>query len=106
LQPEGSAITFGDVVVYGGGRLDLLGPSQPGVTFAGHELRHVIQGKVLGPLYLPANALGWAGSFTHFAFRGFSAYGWPSPIHGPLNFMERGPLSTPPRAVPWGTRVR
>lgn len=101
LQPEGTAITLGDVVVYGGNRLDLLGPSQPGVTFAGHELRHVFQGRALGPLYIPANAVGWTASFTHFALRGFSAYGWPSPIHGPLNFIERGPLSTPPRSAPW-----
>jgi hypothetical protein len=102
LQSEGSAITLGEVVVLAGKRGEAIGSLQPGVTFAAHELMHVLQGRIFGPLYFPLNAVGWAASLAHFALRGFSATGWMSPIHGPLNFMERGPLSLPPRVLPWG----
>ena len=100
LQPEGSAITLGDVVVFGGRASDVFPPQAP-YTIGQHEFAHLPQGRVLGPLYLPANVVGWTASLAHFAARGFSAQGWLSPVHGPLNFMERGPLSTPPRATPW-----
>ncbi len=70
---------------------------------SGQIRKPLLQGRVLGPLYVPANAVGWTASFTHFALPGLSAVDWVSPIHGPLNFMERGPLSTPPRAAPWLT---
>ena len=98
LQPEGTAIAFGDVVL-AGIRGKLIGPVQAGVTSAAHELMHVLQGRIFGPLYFPLNAVGWAASLAHFALRGFSATDWMSPIHGSLNFMERGPLSLPPRVL-------
>lgn len=50
LQPEGTAIAFGDVVL-AGIRGKLIGPVQAGVTSAAHELMHVLQGRILGPLY-------------------------------------------------------
>jgi hypothetical protein len=50
LQPEGTAIAFGDVVL-AGSRGGLIGPVQAGVTSAAHELMHVLQGRIFGPLY-------------------------------------------------------
>ena len=60
LQPEGTAIAFGDVV-FVGSRGELIGPVQAGVTSAAHELMHVLQGRIFGPLYPPLNATHSAG---------------------------------------------
>jgi hypothetical protein len=101
LQFGRGAITLGDVVIYSGGMNEGGLPTQPGVPSSVHEGAHVTQGRAMGPLYLPANILGMAGSLVHWMARGFDSSGWMSPVHGPVNFMERGPLSMPSRPAPW-----
>jgi DNA replication protein DnaC len=61
------------------------------------KLQHTLQGQVLGPLYLPANIIGGVTATLGTPFTGPGPGG--SPWHGPLNFMERGPMAMPPR--PW-----
>lgn len=96
----GGAITIGNTISYGGLPTD---PAPTSVAFATvpiklHEVQHTYQGELLGPLYLPANILGGAASLVGTPFTGLGPGG--SPWHGPLNFMERGPLSVPPRQWP------
>jgi hypothetical protein len=96
----GGAITLGNTISYGGLPTD---PAPTSVAFATvpigqHEIQHTFQGQVLGPLYLPANILGGTASLLGTPFTGLGPAG--SPWHGPLNFMEGGPLSVPPRRWP------
>lgn len=85
---RGGAITLGGRAInYQPGQVSALMP---------HELNHVPQARALGPFYLPANAIGMAASLGHYVGRGFSSAGWISPVHGPANFMERGPLQGRP----------
>jgi hypothetical protein len=86
LQWKGYAVTLGNVIVYGGGQAtpQALGP---------HEIRHTIQGQILGPLYIPANLIGMGASLLSSPFVD-SPHGI---LFGPANFMEAGPYSTPPR---------
>ncbi len=81
------AITLGDTGVYPPG----FGPetvTQPslGITLGFEESFHSLQGRVLGPLYLPAHvALGTTAVLAN----GY----W----HGPVNLLEVGPHAAPPR---------
>lgn len=84
LMRPGSAVTFGNVIIYHGLHSDLLGDSTVGM----HERQHTFQGELFGPFYLPAYGLG----AIYTGFRG----------HHPLgehHFMEVGPYS--PTPVPW-----
>ncbi len=96
----GGAITLGNTISYGGLPTDAAPTSVAFTTVSvgQHEVQHTFQGQVLGPLYLPANVLGGAASILGTPFTGLGPGG--SPWHGPLNFMERGPLSVPPRRWP------
>ncbi len=80
------AITLGNTISYANN----FGPNTPvrEGNVGNHERQHTIQGEILGPLYLPANAIGGAAGLV-------SGGNW----HAPANFMERGPLSKPPK--PW-----
>jgi hypothetical protein len=83
---ETGAITLGDAGVYPPG----FGPERPmdivsGQTLGLEESFHSIQGRILGPLYLPANILGGAAGII-------GSGSW----HGSGNFMERGPHRIPP----------
>jgi RHS repeat-associated protein len=84
----GRDVTLGNVSCFGSGPL---GPGEqspgqaPGVTNEQHETAHTYQGEELGPLYLPAYALA--------AAMGALNGDWHD------NFMEAGPMSSPPR--PW-----
>lgn len=80
------AITLGEVIVYN------LDPDMEfnGSTVRAHELAHVVQGQVVGPLYLPLHLIGGLRAWL----RGEA---WSAP--GNRNFMEVGPYSRPPR--PW-----
>jgi hypothetical protein len=84
------AITLGNVVLYGRGAT----PDDPtfaGATLGEHERQHTLQGERLGPCYLPSHVL----SGLHALLRDGR---W----HGPSNWNERGPMSSPPR--PWAPR--
>ncbi len=82
------AITLGDVGIYPRG----FGPGSinpTGQSVGLEESFHSRQGRIFGPLYLPANVLG--------GILGLVGNGsW----HGPSNFMEVGPHSVPPRVWP------
>lgn len=95
----GGAITLGNTIAFGGLPGDAAPTSVPfvSVPIGSHELQHTFQGQVLGPLYLPANIIGGVAGTLGTPFTGPGPGG--SPWHGPLNFMERGPLAVPPR--PW-----
>lgn len=81
------AITIGDAGIFPRG----FGPETitdiaSGQTLGLEESFHSIQGRILGPLYLPANIVGGAAGVIGSGY-------W----HGPANFMERGPHQVPPR---------
>jgi hypothetical protein len=80
------AVTLGDTGIYPPG----FGPEtvQPGsgFTLGFEESFHSLQGRILGPLYLPA----------HITF-GTSALLVNRYWHGPVNLLERGPHASPPR---------
>ena len=84
LMPAGSAITLGNVICYGPQTED--GQGGPD-DYGEHEQQHTFQGEALGPLYIPANLLG--GAISEITTGDWHAN----------NFMEQGPMSTPPR--PW-----
>ena len=93
-----SAITIGDATTYKGNPYVRGGGwdnyrAVYGQDIQDHEYQHVLQGRQLGPLYLPSNVLG---GFLAVA----KGQGW----HGDANWNERGPNSNPPR--PWPPRVR
>ncbi len=96
------AITIGDTTTYG------QDPDDPndvwadyqknnGHTIREHERQHMLQGRQLGPLYLPSNALGGLGALI----RDRTDKGRPD-WHGPSNWNERGPQMRTPR--PWPPR--
>jgi hypothetical protein len=87
LSGNSGAITIGDAGIYPAG----FGPGTirnqaTGQTLGLEESYHSSQGRILGPLYLPANLLGGILGLIHGG-------SW----HDPANFMERGPHSVPPR---------
>lgn len=89
------AITMGEVTTYGDdpysaeGRKNWLGTEQrEGHPVWEHERQHVLQGRRLGPAYLPSNALG-----------GVTALMFDRDWHGLRNWNERGPQMNP--AKPW-----
>ncbi len=85
LVPYG-AITMGNVIIYG----PSVNPDEPCPegTYGEHERQHTEQGELLGPLYFPAHLVS--------GLMGLILNGdW----HGPVNFLEIGPQSIPPR--PW-----
>lgn len=84
-----SAITIGGIINYGGTPPNSPDyPNRSHLTWE-HEVQHIPQGEVLGPFYLIAHLIGGiAGSIDNG--------NW----HGPANFMETGPMGTPP--TPWG----
>lgn len=81
-----SAVTLGNSIIYS----QDYGPERrvDGTRVGDHERQHTYQGELLGPLYLPSNILG-----------GLSAMIRDGEWHGPHNWNEVGPMSTPPR--PW-----
>jgi len=87
LLARGSAICFGHVVCYARG----VAPGDRlanGHTIASHELQHTHQAERLGALYLPLHVLsGVCGLCVNRRW------------HGAANFLESGPLASPPR--PW-----
>lgn len=89
------AITLGEVTTYGDDPYSADGrknwwriEQREGHPVWEHERQHVLQGRRLGPAYLPSNALGGAMALM---FDG----DW----HGPRNWNERGPQMNP--AKPW-----
>lgn len=60
-----------------------------------HEQQHVIQGRQLGPLYLPSNLLGGMLAVLHPGDRPHDAW------HGPRNWNEVGPAMNPARPWAW-----
>ena len=77
------AITIGNTISYPPD----FGPNfqLPNGTVGDHERQHTYQGEMLGPFYLPVNAVGGLWSCL-------TAGNWHD-----NNFMETGPRSTPPR---------
>ena len=65
--------------------------AKEGHTVWEHERQHMMQGRQLGPLYLPSNLLGGATALLRDG-------DW----HGESNWNERGPKSNPAR--PWAPR--
>ena len=90
----GSAITLGNVIVYGPTTTptDLNIPfstTPKGHTVGQEEFRHTQQGQILGPLYLPAHMAGGVGSMfrsQHPKLR------YPVGVWHKNNFMEIGPM--------------
>jgi hypothetical protein len=87
FMPRGGAICLGHLVCYARG-------SRPddrlsnGHSVALHEFQHTLQAERLGPLYLPLHLLsGVCGLCVNRRW------------HGAANFLETGPLASPPR--PW-----
>jgi hypothetical protein len=89
-----SAITLGNVIVYG----PRTSPGDRNVNFQNtpsrhtvgqEEYRHTVQGQILGPLYLPAHIIGGVSSM----FRSPNA-GLLHPVDSwhSNNFMETGPM--------------
>ena len=69
-------------------------------THGEHERQHTIQAQWLGPFYLPLHIFAQLLSILTYpvvAWRG------PTLIHGKANFLETGPMSTPPRPWLWKT---
>lgn len=87
LSPFG-AITLGNVILYG----PCVSPDEkcPEGTYGDHERQHTEQGEILGPFYFPLHIIS---GLTGLIFN----WDW----HGPLNFLEIGPQSIPPRPWPW-----
>ena len=94
-----SAMTLGDVVIYGSGNspssCTVRGGSGCLQTLGWEEYQHVRQSYVLGPLYLPSHVL--FGSTAFLVNRRA-----PNPWHGPANLLETGPHWYPARPWPWG----
>ena len=97
----GGAITIGANTVYGDDPYSAVDRDGPG-GWAGweaaeghpvleHEKQQAIQGRQLGPAYLPSNLLGGLHSRLH-------GESW----HGDHNWNERGPQSNPAR--PWAPK--
>lgn len=84
------AMTLGNASIYGGDPYD---PSDPMWATQDHERQHTIQSQQLGPFYLPSNIAGGLNG----ALRDGD---W----HGPSNWNEVGPQTTP--AAPWPKRRR
>lgn len=89
------AITLGEVTAYGDDPYSPAGRRtwrnkevSEGHPVWEHERQHVLQGRQLGPAYLPSNALG-----------GLTASIFDRDWHGPRNWSERGPQMQPAR--PW-----
>lgn len=84
----GGALSLGNTITWGATR---------GSWFynyaSAHERFHTIQGQFLGPLYIPANLTGMAGSVLSLPFNGTrrTVPGASRELHGRLNFME-GPI--------------
>ncbi len=80
------AITLGNSILYA----EDFGPEYKidGVKNKDHERQHTYQSQVLGPFYL----------FAHLYY-GLKAAILDKDWHGPLNILETGPQSNPPR--PW-----
>lgn len=84
-----TAITLGNVIIYGSGKRYRPGASRHGGahTLGAEEMQHTFQSELLGPFYLPAHGLlGVAAKLIH----GY----W----HGPLNLLEAGPHDEKPTA--------
>jgi len=95
LQP--TAMTLGNVIVYGTGKEFQPGAVWPGNpnTIGSQEQQHTYQGQVLGPLYFPAHLVGGTIAYINNPADGF-INGW----HGPQNPLERGPHD-PANPRPW-----
>lgn len=100
------AITIGEVTTYGDDPYSPEGRKnwreterREGHPVWEHERQHVLQGRQLGPLYLPSNIAGGLTALAHFRDRP------DDPWHGPRNWNERGPSINPPR--PWsGSKLK
>jgi hypothetical protein len=87
LMRRGSAVTIGNVVLYGRSVTPLC-VGFDGNRLSDHEHQHTIQGERLGVFYLPLHLLsGLAGVILNGDW------------YGPANWNERGPQRHPPR--PW-----
>ncbi|HLB73810.1 MAG TPA: RHS repeat-associated core domain-containing protein [Sedimentisphaerales bacterium] len=75
FQPAGTAVTLGNVTIYGKGGYP---------RYRLHEIQHIPQGEALGPLYLPLHIID---KIQHGL--------------GPAGWLEKGPHSNPPRPWPW-----
>jgi hypothetical protein len=87
LAPNDGAITIGNVTLYSAE----MPPHNIGYDYnraCDHERQHTYQGELLGPFYIPANAVG-----------GMLGLALDGDWHGVSNFMERGPSSHP--SVSW-----
>jgi RHS repeat-associated protein len=84
----GTALTLGDVTLYGPGMWPW-DVGEDGNVMAEHEHQHRLQGRLLGVFYVPSNLAGGAAGLILNGGR------W----HGPANWNERGPQRRPPR--PW-----
>ncbi len=81
-----SALTLGHVIIVGERSTNTDG--SPALGTIAHEQPHVIQGDLLGPLYVPSNLLG-----------GTAALLLDGNWHGPTNWNEVGPQLDSPQ--PW-----
>lgn len=98
------AITIGETTVYGDDPYSPKGretwrptEEREGHPVWEHERQHVLQGRQLGPAYLPSNLAGGLTALVHYRNRPDDHW------HGPRNWNERGPSMNPPR--PW-TKAR
>lgn len=90
-----SAMTFGNVIVYGTDKTMQPNYSSPlvagGATTGYQEMHHTIQAEVLGPLYFPAHIVsGVTGEIMDGSWHGADA------------FLETGPHSSSPGPWWWG----
>ena len=94
-----TAITFGDVGIYGTGSAYQPTAFVPGTAFQNQfvEYQHTLQGRVLGPLYLPAHLISGGIGTAYGCATGATDFvgAW----HNAANLLEVGPHSTDPR--PW-----
>jgi RHS repeat-associated protein len=87
----GTAMTFGNVIVYG---VDPKGTNDFGVAALDEEHFHSLQGQVLGPLYFPAHVLGGGWSMmtgTATQSPGETRGDWAIRRWHENNWMETGP---------------
>lgn len=80
LMFGGGALTLGNSISYG----------SKAYQHAGHEQIHTYQGEVLGPLYVPAHALGMSASVLSYPVPSLRRRDL---FHGRLNIMEGSPFS-------------
>jgi RHS repeat-associated protein len=86
FMPEGSAITLGNVIIYGKNTHPYT-LQRNGVPVGHHEREHTYQGEEYGPMYLPLH-------LSHGLYSLYTTGDWHL-----NNSLEQGPMSNPPH--PW-----